>query len=158
MLVDFRNRHADEEREDNDWQDVRFCHGGNRIGRNHVDEDLHDSRRLFDFRGRLAHCLEAMAGLNQAGDGKADDDGDGRRNQIEKDGAGADAAQLTAVPAKARNPYDEGAEDHGNNHHFNQVDEDGADGCDPFRDERQIVRAGNEAADDRQDQSGKDLN
>ena len=74
--------------------------------------------------------------MDEAGDAKADDDGDGRGDEIEANRLETDAAEFLRV-TQARHADDEGAEDNGDDHHLDEVDEDRADWCNPPVDEWQ---------------------
>ena len=156
LAADLEDADADEEREDDDRQDIRFGHRSDRVSRDHRDEDLHDRRRFLDLDDSVRCHLEAEARMREACDAEADDDGDSRRDEVEQDRLDADAAELRRV-TEARHADDERAEDDGDDHHLDEIDEDRADRGNPPVDERQCRFARNQADDDGQHERDEDL-
>ena len=149
LAADLDNADADEQGEHDDRQDLRFCHRFHRTGRNHRDQHLHDARRFLDVDLALGEHLQPRARLADAGDHEADQDRDGRRDQIDGDRTNADTSQRRRV-AEARHADDQRRENHGNDHHLDQVDEDRADRSYPQLDERQSLRSHDQADNDGQ--------
>ena len=94
--------------------------------------------------------------MEEAGDGEADEDGDGRRHEVDCNGLDADAAELLRV-ADARHADDERREDDGHDHHLDEVDEHRADRRDPPFDERHGWLARDEPDDDGQHEGDENL-
>ncbi len=147
---------ADEQREDDDWQDLRFRHGVNRARRNHVDEDLHDARRFLDVNLALGGHLQTGARRADTGDDEANQDRDRRRDEIDGDRADADASQRRRI-AEARHANDQRREDHRNDHHLDEVDENRADRSYPQLDEGQRFRPHDQTDDDGQHETNEDF-
>ena len=147
---------ADEQREDDDRQDLRFRHGVNRARRNHVDEDLHDARRFLDVNLALGGHLQTGARRADAGDDEANQDRDRRRDEIDGDRADADASQRRRI-AEARHADDQRREDHRNDHHLDEVDENRADRSYPQLDEGQRFRPHDQTDDDGQHETNEDF-
>ena len=156
LAADLEDADADEECEDDDRQDVGLSHRGDRVGRDHRDEDLHDRRCFLALDDSVRRHLQADARMRKTRDTKADDNRDGRRDEVEQDGLDADAAELRRV-AEACHADDERAEDDRDDHHLDEVDEDRADRCDPPVDERQGRFTRDETDDDGQHERNKNL-
>ena len=89
--------------------------------------------------------------------GEADHDGDGGGEEVNAHRLHADAPQGVGV-AEAGHAHHQGGEHHRNDHHLDEVDEDGADGCDPPFDKGQPLRPSDEAEDDGGHQGDEDFN
>ena len=156
LAADLDDADADEQREDDGRQDVGFRHRGNRVRRNHRDEDLHDGRRFLDLDGRVRRQAHADAWMQESCDAEADEDGDGRRDEVDGDGLDADAAELVRV-ADARHADNQRREDDRHDHHLDEVDEHRADRRDPPFDERHGIRTQDESEDDGQHERDEDF-
>jgi hypothetical protein len=95
--------------------------------------------------------------LDDAGHGKTENNGYGSGDQIQTDGLGADTAQLFAVAAQTGNAYDSRAGNNRNDHHLDEVNEDGTDRRNPFVNERKAFGSDYQTGAYRQDQRNQNL-
>ena len=140
LAANLDNASTDEQREDDDRQDIRLCHRLHRVRWDHGHENLHDRRCGLDLHRSRSRHRHANARMRYARDTKANDDSNGRREQIKDQRFGADAAELLHI-TKTCHTNDQRGEYHRYDHHLDEIDEHRTNWCNPPFDERQTVRS-----------------
>ena len=131
LFTNSGDANAGEQSENDDLQHVSLNHRSQRVGRENVDDNLHQRRSsLSSYLYRFSRHSQASAGLESSAEAQADNDSKSSGQHVPSDGLDTDAANLFDITQAAHANYQAG-EYQRNNDHFDHVHKNSAQRPDP---------------------------
>ena len=131
LFTNSGNTNASEQSKNDDLQHVSLNHCAQRVGRENVDDNLHQRRSsLSCYLYRFSRHSQTSARLECSAETQADNDSESGGQHVPSDGLDTDTTNLFDITQTAHANYQTG-EYQRNDDHLDHVHKDSAQGSDP---------------------------